>query len=152
MLIDVVLCDFAQVAGDKLFISGANIDRIRADATDLANAKPDLIMVYSVRVLNAARQVTGHIPVVFIATSDPVGLGLVDSLARPGGNLTGFMVYEVFARRKTCRNPQGDGTTGRESGSRLQPGEPQRRGISTIDRGRRKNPRYSRCLACGARC
>jgi putative tryptophan/tyrosine transport system substrate-binding protein len=75
--------------------SGANIDRIRADATDLANAKPDLIMVYSVRVLNAARQATGPIPVVFIATSDPVGLGLVDSLARPGGNLTGFMVYEV---------------------------------------------------------
>jgi ABC-type uncharacterized transport system substrate-binding protein len=63
--------------------SGANIDRIRADATDLANAKPDLIMVYSVRVLNAARQATGPIPVVFIATSDP------------GGNLTGFMVYEV---------------------------------------------------------
>src|SRR5262245_42403327 len=75
--------------------SGANIDRIRADATDLANAKPDVIMVYSVRVLNAARQSTGHIPVVFIATSDPVGLGLVESLARPGGNLTGFMVYEV---------------------------------------------------------
>jgi putative ABC transport system substrate-binding protein len=62
--------------------SGAAIDRIRADATDLANAKPDVIMVYSVRVLNAARQATGHIPVVFVATSDPVGLGLVDSLVR----------------------------------------------------------------------
>jgi putative ABC transport system substrate-binding protein len=80
--------------------SGADIDRIRADATDLANAKPDAIMVYSSRVLNAARQATGHIPVVFVATSDPVGLGFVDSLARPGGNLTGFMVYEVSVAGK----------------------------------------------------
>ena len=74
---------------------GADIDYIRSSATDLVSSKPDVILVYSVRVLNAMRQATRQIPVVFIATSDPVGLGLVESLAQPGGNLTGFMLYEV---------------------------------------------------------
>ena len=46
------------------------------------------------------RQATGQIPVVFIATSDPVGLGFVESLAHPGGNLTGFMLYEVSVAGK----------------------------------------------------
>jgi len=79
---------------------GGDIDYIRATAADLANSKPDVILVYSVRVLNAMRQATREIPVVFIATSDPVGLGLVKSLAHPGGNLTGFMLYEVSVAGK----------------------------------------------------
>jgi putative ABC transport system substrate-binding protein len=79
---------------------GADIDFIRASAVDLVSSKPDAILVYSIRVLNAMRQATREIPVVFIATSDPVGLGFVDSLARPGGNLTGFMLYEVSVSGK----------------------------------------------------
>ena len=79
---------------------GADIDYIRTSATDLVNSKPDVILVYSVRVLHAVRQATGQIPVVFIATSDPVGLGFVESLAHPGGNLTGFMLYEVSVAGK----------------------------------------------------
>ena len=59
------------------------------------SSKSDVMLVYGVRALNAIRQATRQIPVVFIATSDPVGLGLVESLAHPGGNLTGFMLYEV---------------------------------------------------------
>ena len=43
---------------------------------------------------------TAEIPVVFIATNDPVGLGLVKSLSHPGGNLTGFMLYEVSVAGK----------------------------------------------------
>ncbi len=74
---------------------GADIDYIRASAADLVSSKPDVILVYSIRVLNAMRQATRQLPVVFIATSDPVGVGLVESLAHPGGNLTGFMLYEV---------------------------------------------------------
>jgi ABC-type uncharacterized transport system substrate-binding protein len=74
---------------------GADIDLIRTMASDMASAKPDVIVVYAVRVLNAMRQATQHIPVVFIATSDPVGLGFIESLSHPGGNLTGFMLYEV---------------------------------------------------------
>ena len=79
---------------------GADIEYIRASAADLVRAKPDVILVYSVRVLNALRQATRQIPVVFIATSDPVGLKFVESLAHPGGNLTGFMLYEVSVAGK----------------------------------------------------
>jgi ABC-type uncharacterized transport system substrate-binding protein len=74
---------------------GADIDHIRANAADLVSSRPDVILVYGVRALNPLRQATRQIPIVFIATSDPVGLGLVESLAHPGGNLTGFMLYEV---------------------------------------------------------
>jgi len=79
---------------------GADIDYIRASAAEFVSAKPDVMLVYSVRVLNAIRKATSQIPVVFIATSDPVGLGYVDSLAHPAGNLTGFMLYEVSVAGK----------------------------------------------------
>ena len=79
---------------------GADIDYIRASASELVRSKPDVILVYSVRVLNAMREATGQIPIVFIATSDPVGLGFAKSLAHPGGNLTGFMLYEVSVAGK----------------------------------------------------
>ena len=74
---------------------GADINYIRSVAADLVSSKPDVILVYAVRALNALREATRQIPVVFIATSDPVGLGLIESLGHPGGNLTGFMLYEV---------------------------------------------------------
>ena len=45
--------------------------------------------------MNPVRQTTTEIPVVFIATNDPVGLGIVRSLSHPGGKLTGFTLYEV---------------------------------------------------------
>jgi putative ABC transport system substrate-binding protein len=50
--------------------------------------------------LNEVRRRTAEIPVVFIATNDPVGLGIVKSLSHPGGNLTGFMLYEVTVAGK----------------------------------------------------
>jgi putative tryptophan/tyrosine transport system substrate-binding protein len=74
---------------------GGDIEHIRASAADLVRSKPDVILVYTVRVLNEVRRRTNEIPVVFIATNDPVGLGIVKSLAHPGGNLTGFTLYEV---------------------------------------------------------
>jgi len=74
---------------------GGDIEHIRARAADLVSSKPDVILVYSVRVLNEVRRRTSEIPVVFIATNDPVGLGIIKSLAHPGGNLTGFTLYEV---------------------------------------------------------
>jgi ABC-type uncharacterized transport system substrate-binding protein len=74
---------------------GGDIEHIRARAADLVSSKPDVILVYSVRVLNEVRRRTTEIPVVFIATNDPVGLGIIKSLAHPGGNLTGFTLYEV---------------------------------------------------------
>jgi ABC-type uncharacterized transport system substrate-binding protein len=74
---------------------GGDIEYIRASAADLVRSKPEVILVYTVRVLNEVRRRTTEIPVVFIATNDPVGLGIVKSLAHPGGNLTGFTLYEV---------------------------------------------------------
>ncbi len=79
---------------------GADIDHIHASAADLVSSRPDVILVYGVRALNPLRQATRQIPIVFIATSDPVGLGFVESLAHPGGNLTGFMLYEVSVAGK----------------------------------------------------
>ena len=78
----------------------ADIDQIRSDVAELVASKPDVIVVNSIRVLNATRQATREIPIVFLATSDPVGQGIVESLAHPGGNLTGFMRYEVSVAGK----------------------------------------------------
>jgi ABC-type uncharacterized transport system substrate-binding protein len=79
---------------------GADMDYIRRTAAELARSKPDVIVPYATRVLFAVRDATRDIPVVFLATSDPVGLGLVQSLAHPGGNLTGFLLYEVSTAGK----------------------------------------------------
>jgi len=76
------------------------MDYIRRTATELARSKPDVIVPYASRVLSPVREATRDIPVVFLATSDPVGLGFVQSLAHPGGNLTGFMLYEVSVAGK----------------------------------------------------
>src|SRR5262249_9592627 len=84
---------------DRLWGS-ADLDHIRSSAADLVSRKPDVILVFGVRSLNLMRQATRQIPVVFIATSDPVGLGFIESLAHPGGNLTGFMLYEVSVAGK----------------------------------------------------
>jgi ABC-type uncharacterized transport system substrate-binding protein len=51
-------------------------------------------MAYSTPIAAALQQETGTIPIVFVNVSDPIGSGLVASLARPGGNVTGLMLYE----------------------------------------------------------
>jgi putative ABC transport system substrate-binding protein len=59
-------------------------------AADLVDRKVDLIVSIGVQPSAAAKNATPTIPIVFMGVSDPVGLGLVASLARPGGNVTGF--------------------------------------------------------------
>jgi putative tryptophan/tyrosine transport system substrate-binding protein len=71
-----------------------NIDRIRTGATELVARRPDLIVVWSNPALAAIKQATQTIPVIFALVGDPVGSGLVESLARPGANLTGFQNFE----------------------------------------------------------
>ncbi len=65
-------------------------DRLPALADDLVRLKVDVVVAASTTAALAAKSVTRTVPVVFFASSDPVASGLVDSLARPGGNLTGF--------------------------------------------------------------
>jgi putative ABC transport system substrate-binding protein len=60
---------------------------------ELVALAPDVILTGG-STLVPLQQVTHSVPIVFVATSDPVGGGLVDSLARPGGNATGFLMFE----------------------------------------------------------
>ena len=67
---------------------------IRRHAAELAALAPDVILAPAATTVGPLLQATRTVPVVFPAVVDPVGAGFVDSLARPGGNATGFMNYE----------------------------------------------------------
>jgi putative ABC transport system substrate-binding protein len=64
-------------------------DRLPGLAAELVRSRPDLIVAASPPPARAARDATSQIPIVFSFVADPIGLGLVQSLARPGGNVTG---------------------------------------------------------------
>jgi putative tryptophan/tyrosine transport system substrate-binding protein len=70
-----------------------NMDRVRAEAASLVQAKPDVIACNGDRVVAVLRQLTRSIPIVATA-SELAGSGFVESLARPGANVTGFSVIE----------------------------------------------------------
>ena len=69
--------------------AGGRFDRLPALAADLVRSKPDLIVAFAPQPVRAVKEATSEIPIVMIFVADPVGMGLVPSLARPGGNLTG---------------------------------------------------------------
>ena len=71
----------------------ANADDIRRHAAELAALAPDVILVHGTSTVAPLLQATRSVPIVFTAVSDPVASGFVDSLARPGGNATGFMSF-----------------------------------------------------------
>jgi len=70
--------------------SGGDFLQIQAYATELVGSAPDVLVGSGTPITAALKQATSTIPVVFNLVNDPVGQGLVASLARPGGNLTGF--------------------------------------------------------------
>ena len=72
----------------------ANVERIKQFAKELVSLKPDVILAGSTPVTAALQRETVGIPIVFVVVSDPVGDGFVASLARPGGNITGFINFE----------------------------------------------------------
>jgi ABC-type uncharacterized transport system substrate-binding protein len=74
--------------------ASANAAEVRRHAAELAAAAPDVILAHGSGAVGALLQATRRVPIVFPLAGDPVGAGLVDSLARPGGNATGFMIYE----------------------------------------------------------
>jgi putative tryptophan/tyrosine transport system substrate-binding protein len=73
---------------------GADQDIIRSNAGELVALAPDVIVANAPPSVQALQQVTRSIPVVFTAVVDPVALGFVQSMARPGGNFTGFTPFE----------------------------------------------------------
>jgi putative tryptophan/tyrosine transport system substrate-binding protein len=69
-------------------------DRYRKYAEELVALAPDVILAGSSAALGPLEQATRTVPIVFAGVTDPVGAGYVDSLARPGGNVTGFALFE----------------------------------------------------------
>jgi putative ABC transport system substrate-binding protein len=91
------LRELGYVEGQNIVIerrwAGGNPDRLPDLAADLVRLKVDVIFGGSATV-GAAKRATGTIPIVFLAEGDPVRSGLVASLARPGGNLTGLTILD----------------------------------------------------------
>jgi putative ABC transport system substrate-binding protein len=75
-------------------------ERLPELAADLVRLKVDLIVVRATPATSAAKSATATIPIVMAASADPVGAGLVASLARPGGNVTGFSALSVELNTK----------------------------------------------------
>lgn len=73
---------------------GGNIERTRAYAAEIVKSSPDVIFAYFNTQLSSLFRETRTIPIVFVGASDPVGAGYIASLTRPGGNVTGFTLYE----------------------------------------------------------
>ncbi len=72
----------------------ANAAEIRRHAAELAALAPDVILAHAATTVGPLLQATRTVPIVFPGFVDPVGAGVVESLARPGGNATGFMNFE----------------------------------------------------------
>jgi putative tryptophan/tyrosine transport system substrate-binding protein len=99
------LLAFAQALAQSGWTDGRNVqidirwaagdpDRIRRYTAELVALAPDVILVSGGTTLGPLRQVSRSVPTVFTGVSDPVGAGYVESLARPGGNATGFISFE----------------------------------------------------------
>ena len=74
--------------------TAGDVERIRSDVRELAAHPPDIIVANGRPILSEAVQVIHSIPIVFVLVNDPVGEGFISSLARPGGNVTGFTFFE----------------------------------------------------------
>jgi len=92
------LRDLGWTVGSNLQIdyrwSGGDTDRMRSFAAELIAMSPDVIVANGSPAMEALQQASSTVPTVFLAVVDPVGAGYVASLARPGGNVTGFTLFE----------------------------------------------------------
>ena len=124
---------FAQALGRFGWVEGKNIridyrfaagdpTLFKTYAAELVGLTPDVILASTPPAVAALRQQTRTIPIVFVLVADPVGQGFVQSLARPGGNVTGFTAFDAPIDGKMASIAQGD-RAGRHAGRRhLQPG------------------------------
>ena len=100
-----VLRDLGYVEGQNLAFeyraAGGKTERLSAAASELVHMPVDVIVTYGTPSTAAAKHATTRIPIVMVGTGDPVQSGLVASLARPGGNVTGNTILgpEVVAKR-----------------------------------------------------
>jgi len=75
--------------------SASDVDRIRTFVKELVELQPEMILANTTPATTELQRETRTIPIVFVGISDPVGAGLVASLSRPGGNITGFINIEA---------------------------------------------------------
>jgi putative tryptophan/tyrosine transport system substrate-binding protein len=96
---------FLQGLGELGWIVGRNVridyrwgagdsERYRAFAAELVALAPEVVLALGTSTVSALQKATRSVPIVFASVTDPVGSGLVESLARPGGNATGFISFE----------------------------------------------------------
>jgi len=101
-----IVSAFAQALAGFGWIEGKNIrvdyryaagdlTRYKSYAAELVGLMPDAILASPGTVVAALREQTRTIPIIFVLVPDPVGLGIVQSLARPGGNITGFSSFDA---------------------------------------------------------
>ena len=99
------LATFRQGLHDLGWIDGRNLrfdyrwgagdsERIRRAAMELVTTAPDLLFASGAVSVGALQQASRAVPIVFVNVTDPVGAGFVANLARPGGNTTGFTLFE----------------------------------------------------------
>jgi len=92
------LQDLGWVEGRNIQIDyrwgAGNPDRVQAYVAEIVALSPDVILAHGTPALSALRHATQKIPIVFVVVVDPVGAGFVESLDRPGGNITGFSTFE----------------------------------------------------------
>src|SRR5262249_29715624 len=84
--------DIRWAAGDP--------ERIRQYVAELIALKPDVVLATGVSTVVPLQRATRTVPIVFVQVTDPVGAGVVESLARPGGNATGFGLFEYSTSAK----------------------------------------------------
>ena len=108
-----LLIDYRWAAGDA--------ERIRKHAAELVALAPDVMLAPGAAGVGPMLHATRTVPIVFVLVPDPVGAGFVDSLARPGGNATGF-ILRIWHGREMAGTAQGDraarDASGGPSGSR----------------------------------
>jgi len=80
--------------------AAGNADRYRKYAAELVALAPDVVLGVGGTITAALQQVSQTVPIVFVLVTDPVGFGLVASMARPGGNATGFTVFDYGVTAK----------------------------------------------------
>src|SRR5262245_61747827 len=73
---------------------GVDVGRVRSYSAELVALAPDIILAVGGTIVGALQEATHTVPIVFVNATDPVGRGLIESLARPGGNVTGFTPFE----------------------------------------------------------
>jgi putative ABC transport system substrate-binding protein len=108
---------FRQGMRDLKWIEGANVQinvrfavsdpaLIQKGVSELLALSPDVILGFSTPVMRALKQATQTVPIVFTVLSDPIGDGIVASLSKPGGNITGFASFEPAIGGKWLQLPK----------------------------------------------